>query len=151
MARATRTSYIGMGTEDSVISALATIASGKNPDGTDFTLPVGVSGSALTYFNAALLATKQAVKASAGSLSAYHIQNPNTVDAWVQFYDAALAGVTVGGTTPTLALWVPAGGALDTSLVESALFAAAITIAATTTATGSTAPSTGLVTNLLYN
>lgn len=151
MARATRATYTGTGTLDNLASAMATMASGKNPDGTDFTLPVGTSGTVSTYFNAALLATKQAVKASAGSLSAYHIQNPNTSDAWVQFFDLASAGVTVGTTVPTLSLWVPAGGALDTSLVEPATFATAITIAATTTATGSTAPSTGLVTNLLYN
>lgn len=143
MARATRATYTGTGTDDSMISALATVASGKNPDGTD----VG----ALPYFNAALLATKAAARTVPGRLAVYHIYNPNTVDIFVQFFDLALADVTVGSTTPTWVFWVPAGGALDTPLAEPIVYAVALTIAATTTATGSTAPGTGLMTNLFYN
>lgn len=107
--------------------------------------------SATPYYNAALLATKQAVKASAGSLAAYHIYNPNASDMFVQMWDLAAANVTVGTTAPTWVLWVPAGGALDAALPEPITFATALTIAATTTASGNTAPGTGLMVNLFYN
>lgn len=114
-------------------------------------MPVAVFDGALPYFNSALLATKVAVKATSGDLYGYHIQNPNTSDAWVQFFDLASGSVTVGSTTPTLSLWVPAGGALDAVFAKPVNFATAVVVASTTTATGSTAPSTGLVVNLLYS
>lgn len=104
------------------------------------------------YFNSALSSTKQAVKASAARLYGYHIQNPNiSVDAYVQFFDLASASVTVGTTVPTFTLWVPAGGGVDVYTGTAPInFLTAITIAATTTSTGSTAPATGLLTNLFY-
>lgn len=117
-------------------------------DGSDSVLS-GVPVASTPFFTAALTA-KQAVKTSKGILTYYHIENPNTADAWVQIFDTALAGVTVGTTTPKMALWVSGNGALDTALTSPAEFATAITIAATTTPTGSTAPSTGLVVTLLY-
>lgn len=103
------------------------------------------------YFNAALLATKQAVKTSPGRLYGLHIQNPNAADAWVQFFDVASAGVTVGTTTPNWSVWVPALSGLDDLDFAVAIeFNTALTIAATTTATGAVAPGIGLVTNLFY-
>jgi hypothetical protein len=108
--------------------------------------PVEIDGVAAVFM--AALTAKAAAKTTAGGIHSYHIQNPNIVDAWVQFFDAALASVTVGTTTPVMSLWVPAGGALDASLSAFIAFTTAITIAATTTPTGATAPAVGLVTNL---
>lgn len=103
------------------------------------------------YFNAALLATKQSVKTIAGRLYGWHIQNPNGADAWVQFYDALTANVTVGTTPPTWSIWVPALSAIDDPDFSIAIeFNTGLVIAATTTATGAAAPAIGLVTNLFY-
>lgn len=103
------------------------------------------------YFNAALVATKQAVKATGGRLFGWHIVNPNSADAWVQFFDLASASVTVGTTTPSWSLWVPGlSGLDDPDLSVPIEFNTALVIAATTTATGASAPSVGLVTNLFY-
>lgn len=94
--------------------------------------------------------TAQACKTSAGNLYGYHIQNPNSSDAWVQFYNAAAADVTVGTTTPKLSLVVPANGAIEHIGPIPVEFSTAITYAATTTAAGGTDPTTGLVGNLFY-
>lgn len=103
------------------------------------------------YFNGALLATKQAVKTSPGRLYGWHIQNPNSADAWVQFFDLASGAVTVGTTTPSWSLYIPALAVLDDPTFTIPLeFNVALVIAATTSATGSGAPGTGLVTNLFY-
>lgn len=103
------------------------------------------------YFNAALLAAKQSVKTSAGRLYGLHIQNPNSADAWVQFFDLASANVTVGTTTPNWSFWVPGlAGIDDLDFAVAIEFNTALVIAATLTATGAGAPATGLVTNLFY-
>lgn len=102
------------------------------------------------YWNAALNSTKQAVKASAGRVYGWHIQNPNTVDAYVQFWDLASGSVTVGTTAPTFALWIPAMGGLDTDWTPPINFLTAITAAATLTPTGSGALTTGLLVDLFY-
>jgi len=113
-------------------------------------MPVAGYNGATPYYNAALLATKQAASAAPCGLYGYHIYNPNTTDVFVQMWDLASASVTVGSTAPTLCLWVAAGGALDALFAKPIAFAVALTVAATTTAAGSTAPSTGLMTNLFY-
>lgn len=101
----------------------------------------------------ALSNTATAVKASAGNVFGYHIQNPNNSDAYLQFYDASTGSVVVGTTTPKVTIWVPANGAIDgpTSTEYAIAYATAITIAATTTITGGTAPSTGLLANIYYS
>lgn len=48
MARGTRASYLDPGTDDSIVRALATLASSENPDGTPFTLAGGASKANLT-------------------------------------------------------------------------------------------------------
>lgn len=110
----------------------------------------GVVGTSM-YLNTALLATKQAANASAGSLYGYHIYNPNSVVIYVQFFNLASASVTVGTTTPNMVIAVPPFGWADAPATGPPIgFGTAMTIAATTTATGSGAPSTGLLTNLWY-
>lgn len=93
-----------------------------------------------------------AVKGSAGRVYGYHIFNPNTVDSFVKLYDVAQGSVTVGSTTSTALLWIPAGGALDTGagLTIPLTFGTAITIAATTNITGGGNPTLGLVSNIYY-
>lgn len=103
------------------------------------------------YRNTALSNSDQAVKASAGRLYTYHIQNPNfDSDVFVHLYDASTASVTVGTTTPTWTWWIPAGGAVDGVWPVPLIFATAITVAAVTTLTGSVAPTSGVLVNLGY-
>lgn len=101
--------------------------------------------------------TAQAVKTTAGRIHALEVSNPNAVDAYLQLFNAAAGDVTVGTTTPTLSLFVPAGdgtldGAMDKEWGDEGLdFQTAITYACATTATGSGDPATGLVVNLLFS
>lgn len=98
----------------------------------------------------ALVATAVAVKASAGNIYGYHIFNPNTADVYVHVYNIAQGSTTVGTSARTISMLVPGGGVLDAVFPMPLGFSTAITVAATTTLTGSSAPSTGLVTNIYY-
>lgn len=111
----------------------------------------GATGPAATgYRNAAVLASPQAVKTSGGRILNYRIANPNSTWSYIQVYNTAVAGTTVGTTVPLVTLGIPANSVLDGTWMFSFNFGTAITIAATTTATGSTAPANGLIVNLGY-
>lgn len=71
-------------------------------------VPAADSG-VLQYRNAALLATKQQIKATAGALVSVKLINPNTVPVYVKLYNAAAAAVTVGVTVPQRVEMVPPG------------------------------------------
>ena len=109
-------------------------------------------GGCSTYLASAQVASVTAVKTTPGSFYGGVIYNPNATVAYVQLFDAAVASVTLGTTTPKLTLPVPATSALvlPQSAEGKAAFYTAISTAATTTPTGSTAPGTGLVTNLFF-
>ena len=100
------------------------------------------------YRNPVLSNTAIAVKVSSGRIYAIHFYNPNSTDIFIQFYDLAQGGVTVGTTTPSWTWWVAAGGAIDDVLEIPIPGNNALTIAATTTITGGTAPTTGILTNI---
>jgi hypothetical protein len=108
-----------------------------------------VTGASISY-QSALTNTKVAVKASAGNLYGYHIYNPNTSVVYIQIFNLASASVTLGTTTPTMVLVVPANGWLELMFPVPISFGTAITLAATTTASGSTAPSSTLIANFFY-
>ena len=99
---------------------------------------------------AALSNTAQSVKTSGARLYGYFIQNPDTSAVWVHFYNALIAGVTVGTTIPLWSVWVPASGATDISLTVPISFGTAISTASTTTLTGSTAPATATIAFIGY-
>jgi hypothetical protein len=98
----------------------------------------------------------QALKASSGNLLYLHVVNSNTAQAFVQFFDAATADVTVGTTTPVLSFLVPPGDGTNSGAFEQNWgpdgieFDHAITYACTTTATGNGDPSTGLTVSGVY-
>lgn len=100
--------------------------------------------------------TAQACKTTAGDLMYVHVINVNSVDTWLQLFDAAAADVTVGTTTPKLSFLIPAGNGTDAAGFTENFgnfpvhFETAITYACTTTATGSGDPTTGLTVNLMY-
>ena len=110
----------------------------------------GVTGLS-TYRNAALQATKQAVSTAKTRLYGLHVYNPNSTDAFLQLYDALVANVTVGTTTPTATFWIPAlSGLDDQTFTVPEEYNTALVVAATTTVGGSTNPTTGLLVNLFY-
>lgn len=105
---------------------------------------------ALPYRNAALKATKQVVSSAKSRVYGLHVWNQDTSDTYLQFYDALTAGVTVGTTTPTLTLVVPASSGIDKDTTIPWEFNTGIVVAATTTVGGSTNPTNGLLINLFY-
>ena len=95
------------------------------------------------YSNTALGATAALVKAGRCSLGGYHLFNTTAAVAYVQFFNAAAAAdVTVGTTTPTFVLGLPASGGATRSLYRPSRFPLGMVIASTTTATGSTGATT---------
>jgi hypothetical protein len=113
------------------------------------TLTPSANGGASTFMasgsdgSTILVATAQAVKASAGNLYGYWVFNPEAATTFVHFYNVAAASVTVGTTSPLLSFQVPAGSAANLALPFGVAFSTAICVAATTTAGGTGAPATG--------
>lgn len=92
-----------------------------------------------------LVATAQAVKASAGALYGYYAYNPEAAVTFVHFYNTAAGSVTVGTTNPLMSFAIPAGSAANLSFPMGVTFSnAGWSVAATTTAGGNTAPATGV-------
>ena len=103
-------------------------------------------------FYSALTTTLQNAKVGEAYLHFLEASNINTTDAYIQLFDDIASHVTLGTTTPTLALFVPKGdganrGAMDKYFDPPLRFPNGLSIAVTTTATGSTAVTTGLVVN----
>ena len=103
------------------------------------------------YRNAALKATKTTVKAAPGIVYGWKIQNLDGADAYLQLYDALAANVTVGTTTPTFSIWLPASGGDDLILPVPIRFTVGIVVAATTTIGGAVAPTNGELVNLFFH
>lgn len=109
-----------------------------------------------TLFDADANNTAQVLKASAGRLYALEVSNPNTTDVFVQLFDVAAGGVTVGTTTPKLSLLVPGGtgasnrGGMDKVFTVPVAFDTAITYAVTTTPTGSADPTSDVTLNAFF-
>lgn len=100
------------------------------------------------FRNVALSNTDVTVKATAGRVYSWYFKNPDaTHAAWVHFYNATIANVTVGTTIPVWSVEVPANGTNEYVFVVPMSFATAITIAATSSEAHdvSTAPTTALV------
>jgi hypothetical protein len=93
----------------------------------------------------ALTNAAQVIKASAGTLLGWSIYNPNTVAVFVQFYNTAAAGVTVGTTAPLFVHSIPPGSTSNMPHPFGVAFSTAMSWAAVmTSAAGNTAPTTAL-------
>ena len=122
------------------------------------TPPLAVyQGGAQTYLawggttNAKLTSTAVAVNASPRTLTGIYIDNSaNTAITYVQVFNVASTGVTLGTTVPTDIFQVPAGGYLDDRQMTGVVLATAVSAAATTTPTGSSAPGTAIGVTLYY-
>lgn len=84
--------------------------------------------------------SEDAVKTSEGILYGYHLFNDSAGSIFVKLYDATVATVVVGTTTPKMTLGLPAGSGAVVHIPEGIRFRTAITIAATT---GPTVADTG--------
>jgi hypothetical protein len=92
-----------------------------------------------------LVATAQAIKASAGQLYGYYAYNPEAAVTFVHFYNTASGSVTVGTTNPQMTIAIPAGAAANLTMPFGITFSnAGWSCAATTTAGGNGAPATGV-------
>jgi hypothetical protein len=98
-----------------------------------------------------LVATAQAIKASAGQLYGYYLYNPEAAVTFVHFYNTAAASVTVGTTAPLFTLPIPPESAANLMFTHGVTFSnAGWSCAATTTAGGNTAPATGVSATVWY-
>lgn len=98
-------------------------------------------------------ATNDGTKAQIGSgpvdVFQFFCLNNDSSARYVQFFNAAPATVTVGTTTPTFVLPVPASGGVSTD-VPMKFFSTACTYAVTTTRTGATGPTAAADVAALY-
>lgn len=112
------------------------------------------------FRNTALSSTAVAIKTSSSNLYGYTLVNPNTVAVYVKFYNATVAGTTVGTTAPQAIIMVPPGDGTNPGVVYLSpdisssfqFFQVAATVACVTgRADNSTAaPSTGIYIEVLY-
>lgn len=101
------------------------------------------------FFDGDVNNTAQTIVQAPVRLFSIDVINPNSSPAYLQLFDAALASVTVGTTTPSYVLYVPASGSISKDFEGGAYFATAATMAATTTATGAGNPTTALVVSVM--
>ena len=74
-------------------------------------------------------------------ISYYNVYNASNAVAFIQFFDALAADVTVGTTVPTIALAIPQSAVIDTPRTLNWRFETGCVIAMTTTQQGNGAPS----------
>lgn len=87
----------------------------------------------------------------AGYLEAIEVYNPSDAAAFVQIFDAgAIGDVTLNTTVPNLSIGMETLTHTQLSNLH-CYFARGCQIAATTTATGNSAPSAGLIVNLIVS
>lgn len=100
--------------------------------------------------NALLTNTVVAIKAGAGNLYSFDVDNISGVaDVYLQLFDLATGSVVLGTTPAKLTYRIPAGGALDKLLdgEAKASFVTAISGAVTSTRTGAGAPAAAVAAN----
>ncbi|HWR15160.1 MAG TPA: hypothetical protein VN577_10045 [Terriglobales bacterium] len=130
------------------LASLPSLASGNNNIG-DVNIVPATSGG-FSIYSGSIGATKTQVKASAGQLFGWHIFNSNATTVYVQIYDVANASITVGTTTPTMSIGLPAGSAANVMTDTGTQFSTAINFACTLTRTGSGAPASTVDVNFFY-
>ena len=113
---------------------------------------VAVSGASTVTINPATPAgfhiannTVQAIKASAGVLRGYFLDNTaNSATTYFQFFNVAAGSVTLGSTSPMFVIPVPAGLAANLTMSGGWTFSTAMSFAVTTAYNNSTAPASAV-------
>ena len=119
---------------------------------------VAVSGASTVTINPATPAgfhiannTVQAIKASAGVLRGYFLDNTaNSATTYFQFFNIASGSVSLGSSSPLFVIPVPAGLAANLAMSGGWTFSTAMSFAATTTYNGSTAPGSAVDCTIAY-
>jgi hypothetical protein len=104
----------------------------------------------LSIYTGSIGATATSVKSSAGQVYGWYIFNSNSSTVYVQIFNVASGSVTLGTTSPTMSLGIPAGAAANVEFVNGIAFGTAITVAVTTARAGGTGPSNTVDLNILY-
>ena len=117
--------------------------------GSSVSLVPATSGG-LSTATAALSTTVTSVKASAGQVYGWYVYNANSTACYLQVFNTASGSVTLGTTTPTMSLGIPAGGGANVAMPNGIAFSTAISMAATTTRAGSTACTSAIDVNIQY-
>ncbi len=123
------------------------INAGTNAIGTVSLAPTTTGGWSVSSQTA--LTSTATVSGAAGKFGGYMFTNTNTGVAYIQVFDTTGA-VTLGTTTPTFVVPVPAGSGANLEVTNGIAMASGIKVAATTTATGSTTVSTAITGFVLY-
>jgi len=107
----------------------------------------------LPHYDNAVTATKETLKAANGFLyKVYAFQVAANAATYIQWYNALIADVTVGTTTPDYVQFIPAGasGFIDDFNNNPPFFNVGMCYAATTTPTGNGAPANAIQMSVLY-
>jgi hypothetical protein len=96
------------------------------------TLSPATSGGLSIFRSVDLDESEEAVKASAGQVYGWFLYNLATSTRYIKFYDATVATVVVGTTTPVLTIPLDADQGANVSFAHGIAFSTAITVAATT-------------------
>ena len=116
-------------------------------------IDIAVPSGAKRYSNTDCNATKDAVKASSGTLYALVLDNTaNAAASYVKLWDVASGDVTVGTTAPDWIFKLPASTSVTFVIPAGEAFGTALTIACVTTAgtAGTTGPTSDVVAQLVY-
>ena len=123
------------------------------------TFTLSAESGYLTVRTQALTSTAQTIKTSSGSVMGWNFINVNSMAVYVKFYNALIANVTVGTTTPILTVAVPAGSSTNPGinmvtpdLVPFEVFSTAISFACVTglADNSNTAPTTAIHASVRY-
>src|SRR5574337_186288 len=108
---------------------------------------------AILYNNTALNATKDAVKASAGTIYGIVVDNSaNAAASYLKLWDVASGGVTVGTTDPDWIVKIAASAKKTIAFPEGLAFGTALTAACVTTGgtAGVTNPTSSVPVSIVY-
>lgn len=100
--------------------------------------------------SASITNTAAAVKNNPGQVYGYAFYNPNASVCYVQFFNVAAAGVTVGTTVPIYSIGIPANGGANVAFPNGVQHDTAIAVSATTTRANATACASNLDANIFY-
>lgn len=107
------------------------------------------AGGGVSVASGTIGATATAVSATAGQVYGWYIYNPNSVVAYVQFFNTAAGSVTPGSTTPVYSIGIPATSGANVFGIGVA-HSTAITIAITTGRSNGISPSSTVDYNIFY-
>lgn len=146
----------GSGSIVSVLKGIYTNTGAATPAGANtignVTAALGTTNGWTPKLLNALSTTVVSIKSSAGEVGMLQCYNPNSSQAYIQVFNIASGSVSLGSSTPTLSIPIGPTATGGWALANPGInFSTAISIAATTTATGSTALSTAVDCNAVYN